>query len=119
MAKDGLLCANPPSAKNLSFILMKGKKVGAADVALAASQTLQSMWPLQGRLQMGTAFFRSFEYWEDVECSLQITELANFFQRHEPYLGYTELREYDRRKNIVVGASPEELTKLPCRCHSS
>lgn len=75
MAKDGLLFPNPPSEKNLSSILMTGKKVGAAEVALAASQTLQMRLSLQGRLQIGTALFFSLEYWEDEQCSLQITAL--------------------------------------------
>lgn len=92
MAKDGLLCSNPPSAKNLSPIFVTGKKVGAADVALAASQTLQSTWSSQGKLQIGTALRLSFEYWEDFECSLQITELATYFQQHNISLGYIELR---------------------------
>lgn len=75
MAKDGLLCANPPSTKNLSSIFMAGKKVGAAEVARAASQTLHTRLFLQGRLQIGTALFFSLEYWEDELCSLQITAL--------------------------------------------
>ncbi len=75
MAKDGLLCANPPSAKNLSSILMTGKKVGAAEVARAASQTLHMRLSLQGRLQIRTALFFSLEYWEEEQCSLQITAL--------------------------------------------
>ena len=76
MAKDGLLCPNPPSAKNRSSILITGKKVGAAEVARAASQTVQIRLSLQGRLHIGTALFVSLEYWEDEQCSLQITALA-------------------------------------------
>ena len=75
MAKDGLLLPSPPSAKNLSWILITGKKVGAAEVARAASQTLQIGLSLQGRLHIGTALLVSLEYWEDEQCSLQITAL--------------------------------------------
>lgn len=75
MAKDGLLFPNPPSAKNRFPIFMTGKNVGAAEVARAASQTLQMRLSLQGRLHIGTALFVSLEYWEDEQCSLQITAL--------------------------------------------
>ena len=75
MAKDGLLCAKPPSEKYRSPILMTGKKVGAAEVARAASQTVQMKLSLQDMLQIGTAECFNLEYCDDEQCSLQITAL--------------------------------------------
>ena len=77
MAKDGLLCAKPPSEKYRSPILMTGKKVGAAEVARAASQTVQMKLSLQDILQIGTAACFNLEYCDGEQCSLQITALMD------------------------------------------
>jgi hypothetical protein len=69
-----LLNSIPPSAKYRPFISWTGKKIGAAEVARAASQTRQSSELGQGRLQIQTASDLKSEYLVS-RCSRQMTAL--------------------------------------------
>jgi len=81
MAKDGLLYCMPPSTKYRPPIFVTGKKVCAADVARAASQTEHVKDILQLKLQMQTALSIIPEYFDGCSSSLQTTVLDTLASR--------------------------------------
>lgn len=95
---EGLLHPTPPSTKQQPSILWAGKKVGAADVARAASHTRKLSEGSQGRLQIQTGCNLSSEYLDSVSCSRQMRALSTIRLLNTMNKGHT----YDLPRNLVV-----------------